>query len=165
MKPIKWVGLVAAMMLSWQCQADDFKLGYINTERVYREAAPVLALNKRLDQEFGPRREELKALQAKGKQLEALLVKPDLSEADRRNNQRELDSVIRDFNAKSASLNEDFNQRRSEEFAAFLERANQVVRNLGAQGHYDLILQDSVYGVYVNPKFDLTDTLLKALDK
>ncbi|BEV71033.1 MULTISPECIES: OmpH family outer membrane protein [unclassified Paludibacterium] len=162
MKPIKWVGLVAAMMLSWQCQADDFKLGYINIDRVYREAAPAQAIMKRLDQEFGSRREELKALQAKGKMLEAQLVKPDLPDAERKNDQRELDSVIREYNAKSASLSEDFNQRRAEEFAAFLQRANQVVRDIAEKGHYDLILQDSVY---VSPKFDLTDTLLKALDK
>ncbi|TDR73844.1 OmpH family outer membrane protein [Paludibacterium purpuratum] len=162
MKPNKWFGLAAGMLLAWQCQADDFKLGYVNIERVYREATPALAIMKRLDQEFGPRREELKGLQAKGKKLEAQLVKPDLPDSERKSDQRELDAVIRDYNAKSASLSEDFNQRRAEEFAAFLQRANQAVRDIAEKGHYDLILQDSVY---VSPKYDLTDTLLKALDQ
>jgi len=161
-KANKWLGLAAGLLLAWQCHADDFKLGYINIERVYREAKPALAIQKRLDDEFGARREELKGLQAKGKQLEALLVKPDLPDAERKGDQRELDALIRDYNAKSASLSEDFNQRRAEEFAAFLQRANQVVRDIAEKGHYDLILQDSVY---VSPKYDLTDSLLKALDQ
>ena len=162
MKPNKWWGLAAGMMLIWQCQADDFKLGYINIERVYREAKPAVAIQQKLDQEFGPRRDELNTLQAKGKKLEALLVRTDLPDAERKNDQRELDALIRDYNAKSASLSEDFNQRRAEEFAAFLQRANQVVRDIAEKGHYDLILQDSVY---VSPKYDLTETLLKALDQ
>jgi outer membrane protein len=162
-KPNKWWwGLCAGLLLAVQVHADDFKLGYINIERVYREASPALAIQSRLDKEFAPRRAELKSLQAKGKQLEAQLVKSDLSDTDRKNDQRQLDALVRDFNAKSAALSEDFNQRRSEEFAAFLDRANKAVRKIAEDGHYDLILQDSVY---VSPKYDLTDVLLKALDK
>lgn len=162
MKPNKWWGLCAGMLLALQVHADEFKLGYVNIERVYREAAPALAIQQRLDKEFAPRRAELKALQAKGKQLEAQLVRSDLSDAERKNDQRELDALVRDYNAKAAALSEDFNLRRGEEFAAFLDRANRVVRRIAQDGHYDLILQDSVY---VSPKYDLTETLLKELDK
>lgn len=162
MKTSKWLGLCIGALLALQVHADDFKLGYINIERVYREAAPAIEIQTRLEKEFAPRREELKAMQAKGKQLEAQLVRSDLSDTDRRNEQRELDALVRDFNAKSAALTEDFNQRRGEEFAAFLDRANQAVLKIAKDGHYDLILQDSVY---VDPKYDLTDALLKALDK
>jgi outer membrane protein len=162
MKSIKWVGLCVGLLLCMQSYADDFKLGYINIERVYREATPAIVIQKKLEAEFAPRRAELQVLQENGKKLEAQLVRNDLSDTDRKNDQRELDSLVRDYNAKSAALAEDFNQRRNEEFAAFLDRANQVVKRIAVDGHYDLILQDSVY---VNPKYDLTDALLKELDK
>jgi len=163
MKSMKWIGLLCAgLLLAQQGYAADFKLGYINIERVYREAAPAVAIQKKLDAEFATRRDELKTLQANGKKLEAQLVRNDLSDLDRRNDQRELDALVRDYNAKSAALSEDFNQRRNEEFAAFLDSANQAVKRLALQGQYDLVLQDSVY---VNPKYDLTDVLLKELDK
>lgn len=150
------------MLMATHAYADDFKLGYISIERVYSEATPAIKIQKSLQSEFAKRREELQALKDKGKKLEAELVRSDLAEETRKNDQRELDALIRDYDAKTAAFSEDFNQRRNEEFAAFLDRANQVVKQIAQQGHYDLILQDSVY---VNPKFDLTDQLLKELDK
>jgi outer membrane protein len=162
MKSIKWIGLCVGLMLTAQGFAADFKLGYISIERVYREAKPALEIQKRLDQEFSARREELKKLQAQGKTLEAQLVRNDLSDAVRKTDQRALDALVRDYNSKSATLSEDFNQRRNEEFAAFVQRANQIVKRLAVEGKYDLILQDSVY---VSPKYDLTEILLKELDK
>lgn len=162
MKSIKWIGLCFGLLLATQGYAADFKLGYVNIERVYREATPAIAIQKKLETEFAARRVELKTLQDNGKKLEAQLVRNDLSEVDRKNDQRELDALIRDYNAKAAALSEDFNQRRNEEFAAFLDRANQTVKRIAEQGQFDLILQDSVY---VNPKYDLTDVLLKELDK
>lgn len=162
MKPNKWLGLCVGMLLAVQVHADGFKLGYINIERVYREAAPVLVIQGRLAKEFAPRRAELVTLQSKIKQIEVQLVRSDLSDNERKNDQRELDALMRDFGAKSAALTEDFRQRRGEEFAAFLDRANRVVRKMAQDGHFDLILQDSVY---VDPKYDLTEALLKELDK
>lgn len=162
MKPIWWVALCAGLSLAVPVSAADFKLGYINIERVYREAKPAVDIQKRLEKEFAGRRTELKALQDKGKKLEAQLVRNDLSDAARKSEQRELDALIRDYNAKSAALSEDFNQRRNEEFAGLTERAGQLVKRLAADGQYDLILQDAVY---VNAKHDLTDALLKELEK
>lgn len=157
----KWLGLCVGLMLAWQCQAGDFKLGYINIQRVYREATSAVAIEQKLTQEFAARRAELTALQAKGKKWQAALADDSLPEATRKSMQKSLDAVVSDYNSKAASLAEELNQRRNDEFAGFLERANQVVRQLAEQGHYDLILQDSVY---VNPKYDLTDALLKQLD-
>jgi outer membrane protein len=162
MKSFKWVGLCLGMLFATQGFAADFKLGYVNIERVYREAKPARDIQQKLEKEFSSRRAELTVLQGKGKKLEAQLVRNDLADAARKNDQRDLDALIRDFNAKSAALSEDFNQRRNEEFAAFVDRANQVVKRLAVEGQYDLILQDSVY---VSPKYDLTETLLKELDK
>jgi outer membrane protein len=162
MKSFKLMGLCLGLLLSAQGFAADFKLGYISIERVYREARPALEIQKKLDKEFSGRREDLKNLQIQGKKLEAQLVRPDLSDAVRKSDQRALDALVRDYNAKSASLSEDFNQRRNEEFAAFVQRANQIVKRLAVEGKYDLILQDSVY---VSPRYDLTEVLLKELDK
>ena len=69
-------------------------------------------------------------MQNNGKKLEAQLVRGDLTDAARKNEQRELDALIRDYNAKAAALSEDFNQRRNEEFAAFVDRANRVVKRM-----------------------------------
>lgn len=142
--------------------ADGFKFGYVNTERIYREASPSLSIQKKLDKEFNGRRNELQKMEARGKELQSLLSRGNLSIEERKRYEREYASLDRDWRARTRELAEDFNQRRNEEFASVQERANQLLKQIAEQGQYDLILQDAVY---VNPKYDLTDTLLKALGK
>ena len=42
-----------------------------------------------------------------------------------------------------------------------LERANKVVKTVAEAEKYDLVLQEAVY---VNPKHDITDKVIKALN-
>ena len=41
------------------------------------------------------------------------------------------------------------------------DRANRVVREVAEQEKFDLILQEAVY---INPKYDITDKVIKALN-
>ncbi|GGY25567.1 OmpH family outer membrane protein [Paludibacterium paludis] len=157
-----WLIALLGLAIGSPALADGFKMGYISTERIYREGAPFVAIMKRLDKEFADRRNDLKRMESRGKDLEATLGKSALAPADRKNFERELDSLDREYRVKSRELSEDFNQRRNEEFSAMLERANRIVKSIAEKEQYDLILQDAVY---VNPKFDLTGKVLKELDK
>lgn len=162
MKSRAAVVFAALSLMSAVVFAADFKFGYVNTERIYREATPSLAIQKRLEKEFSARRDELKKMESRGKELQALLSRNSLSADDRKRYEREYASLDRDWRARSRELAEDFNQRRNEEFAAVQERANQLLKQIAQREQYDLILQDAVY---VNPKYDLTDKLLKELGK
>jgi outer membrane protein len=157
----KWL-IAGLALVSLQASAADFKLGFVNIERVYREAAPAIAIQKKLDKEFGDRRAELKKMEKRAKELEGLLAKGSLSIDDRKRYEREYAGLDRDYQAKARELSEDFNQRRNEEFASVQERANRVLRQIADREQYDLILQDVVY---VNPKYDLTGKVLKELEK
>jgi outer membrane protein len=53
------------------------------------------------------------------------------------------------------------NQRRSEEYAALIERANRVIRQLAETEKIDLILQDAVHA---SPRVDITDKVIRALN-
>ena len=67
-----------------------------------------------------------------------------------------------DAQARNRELRDSFTVRRNEEFASVLERANAVVLDIAKQDGYDLIVQEAVY---INPKYDLTDRIIKALDR
>lgn len=161
MKLYRWktVGLAAWFLCA---QAADFKFGYVDPNRLYREAAPAIAIHKKLDKEFATRRMELTRMASRAKELEGLLSKSSLANNDRKNYERELDGLERDYRAKNRELFEEFNQRRNEEFAAVQEQANRVLKQLAHKEHYDLILQDAVF---VNPSYDLTDKVIKELEK
>ena len=84
-----------------------------------------------------------------------------LADSDRTRRQRELSDLDRDFQRKQREFREDLNQRRNEELAQVLERANRVIRSIAEQRKYDLIVQEAVY---VNPRIDITDEVLKTLN-
>lgn len=154
--------LLPLALFSFGAAAADVKIGYVNTERVYREAAPALNAQKKLEREFATREAELKKLAARGKELEGLLAKNKTPSPERRQMERELESVDREYQAKARDFRDDLNQRRNEEFAAVQERANRVIRQMAEREQYDLILQDVVY---VSRTLDITDKVLKELGK
>ncbi|MFN4235783.1 MAG: OmpH family outer membrane protein [Vogesella sp.] len=149
-------------LASFGAAAADIKIGYVNTERVYREAAPAQNAQKKLEREFAPREAELKKLAARGKELEGLLARNKTPSPERRQMERELESVDREYQAKARDFRDDLNQRRNEEFAAVQERANRIIRQMAEREQYDLILQDVVY---VSRTLDITDKVLKELGK
>ncbi|HJV06149.1 MAG TPA: OmpH family outer membrane protein [Chromobacteriaceae bacterium] len=161
MNPLKWC-IVGVALLAAQTQAADFKFGFINTERVYREAAPAIAIQNKLDKEFSGRRGDLKKMETRARDLESKLAKNGLSSDERKRSERELAALDRDYRAKTREFSEDFTQRRNEEFASIQERANRAIKQIAEREHYDLILQEAVY---VDPKFDLTAKVLKELEK
>ena len=50
---------------------------------------------------------------------------------------------------------------KNEELSQVLERANKVVKQVAEAEKYDVILQEAVY---INPKHDITDKVIKALN-
>jgi outer membrane protein len=144
-------------------QAQELKIGYVNAERVLREAAPAKAAQAKLEAEFGKREKELNDVAAKLKAASDKLEKeaPTLSEAERNRRQRELVEQDRDFQRKRRELQEDLAQRKNEELAAVLERSNRVIKMIFDTEKYDLIVQDAVFA---SQKVDITKKVIDALN-
>ena len=155
--------LFGALAATAPAQADDFKVGFVNTDRVFREANTAKAAQAKLEQEFSRREKELidqgNALKAATEKFER--EAPTMSESQRQTRQRQLVDQDRDFQRKRREFQEDLSARKNEELAQVLERANKVVKQVAEQEKYDVILQEAVY---INPKHDITDKVLKALN-
>ena len=87
---------------------------------------------------------------------------PTLSESQRNTRQKLLVDQDRDLQRKRREFQEDLNARRNEELQSVIERANKIVKQVAEAEKYDLVLQEPV--VYVNPKHDITDKVIKALN-
>ena len=144
--------------------AQEIKIGFDGTERIFRDAAPAKAATAKLEQEFSKRDKDLQELAAKVKSTAERLDKegPVLAEAERNKRQRELGEMDRDFQRRQREFREDLNQRRNEELAVVLEKANKVIKQIAEAEKYDLVLQEAVY---FSPRIDITDKVLKALSK
>lgn len=156
--------LGAVIALAGICaSAQEFKVGVVNLDRIFREANSAKAAQTKLEQEFSKREKELGDL---GTQLKATSDKfereaPTLAESQRTVRQRQLVDQDRIFQTKRREFQEDLNTRKNEELQQVIERANKVVKTLAEAEKYDLILQESVY---VNPSHDITDKVIKALN-
>ncbi len=155
--------LAFALLFAGFVAAQEFKVGFVNTDKIFKEANTAKAAQAKLEQEFAKREKDLITL---GDTLKTGSEKfdrdaPTLSETQRNARQKVLLEQDRDFQRKRREFQEDLNARKNEELQAVLERANRVVRQVAESEKYDLVLQEAVY---INPKHDITDKVIKALN-
>ena len=158
--------LLLAFMLvavSSIASAQEFKVGIVNLDRIFREANSAKTAQAKLEQEFSKREKEINDI---GTQLKGAADKfereaPTLAESQRIARQKQLADQERDFQRKRREFQEDLTTRKNEELQQVIERANRVVKSLAEAEKYDLIVQEAVY---VNPKHDITDKVLKSLN-
>lgn len=143
--------------------AQEFKMGFVNTERIFREAASAKQAQAKLEQEFSKREKDLldagNALKAASDKLER--EAPTLSESQRVARQKQLVEQDRDFQRKRREFQEDLNARKNEEQQLVVERANRAVKQVAESEKYDVVFQEAVY---IHPKHDITDKVIKALN-
>jgi outer membrane protein len=157
--------LVAATLLAFTgaCAAADYKIGFVNTERLFREATPAKRAQAKIEKEFAARDAEIQKLAKQVRDLQASLDRDGatMADADRRNKERDLANQTRDLQRMQREFREDINLRKNEEISALQERANKVIQQIAESEKYDLILQDPV--VYASQRIDITDKVIKAL--
>lgn len=156
------VGVFAAAVVAGNVMANELKVGYVDTQRLFRDAPIAVKAQKRLDAEFSKRNQDLqkqaKTIQSLQEALEKEAV--TLAEKDRLAKERELGEQTRDFQRKQREFREDLSVRQNEEMAALLERAKRAVRQIAEAEKYDLVVQDAVY---FSQRLDITDKVVKAL--
>ena len=155
--------LLGTIAVAAPAQAQEFKAGFVNTDRIFREANTAKAAQAKLEQEFSRREKDLLDM---GNTLKTATDKfereaPTMAESQRAVKQRQLVDQDRDFQRKRREFQEDLSARKNEELSQVLERANKVVKQVAEAEKYDVILQEAVY---INPKHDITDKVLKALN-
>ena len=155
---------IAAVLCGWAlvASAQSPKIGFVNTERVFREAAPAKRAQQKLEREFAARNAELAKLEKQGRDLQAELERDNVTMTDpvRRDKERQLADVSRSFQRLQRELREDLNQRRNEALAGVQESATRVINQIAEQERFDLILQEAVFA---SGKIDITDKVIKAL--
>ena len=76
--------------------AADLRLGYVSTERVYREAKEAVTAQKRLESEFSAREKDLAAIAKRARDIQTQLETGKLSDGERKQKERDLLAIDRD---------------------------------------------------------------------
>lgn len=158
-----FVLLFAGLLAAGAMAADaEIKVGFVNGQRVINESPQAAKAKKKLEKEFEKRDQDLQKMAKQLQTLQDNLEKNGLtmSESDRRAKEREFNETNREFQRRQREFREDLNLRQNEEMAAIYERVNRVIKQVAEAEKFDLILQEAVY---VSPKIDLTEKVIKAL--
>jgi outer membrane protein len=156
--------LLLAVTLPAAAESADLKIGFVNTEKVFRDSQLAVKATKKLEKEFQSREQDIQKMVKQARDLQTYLEKEGLtiSEADRTKKQKDLANLSRDLQHDQRAFREDLNQRKNEEFAAVQERARKAILDIAEREKFDLIVENVVYA---SPKVDITDRVLKSLDR
>jgi outer membrane protein len=141
----------------------ETKIGFVNTERLLREAPLSVSAQKKLEREFAARDQELQKLAKQARDLKAQLDKDSvtMSDSERKAKERDLGNLNRELQRQGREFREDLNLRRNEELGHIQERARKAIQDIARVEKFDLIVEQAVY---VDPKNDITDRVMKALN-
>lgn len=155
---------ILGLSLAQPLYATELKIGFVSTERVFRDSVLVQKAQKKLEKEFASREQEIQKQVKQARDLQAYLEKESLTlpEIDRAKKERDLANLNRDIQRAQREGREDFNQRKNEEFASIHEKARNTIMDIAKKEGFDLIVENAVYA---SPRLDITEKVLKALER
>jgi len=160
-KKIVLIGLFM-MCVTGSAIAGGLKIGVVSVERILTKAPQVEAVNTRMLEKFGPKRDELKkmekdlqALQEKYKRNELVMTEDKLNDM-----KKKIIRKIQILKQKEMMLTQEISTMRNKELAKLQKSIRAIITKIAKKDKYSLVLSDGV--VYANKKLDITD---KVLDK
>jgi len=143
-------------------QEPTYKIGFVNTARVLKEAPQARRVEERLKAEFEPREAQLKQKRQEILALEDQLKSDStLSANARRKLEREIRLKVSQLKFLEQEFREDQNLRRNEEIRELQQVISKVLKMQGDDQKFDLILTEGVS--YVSDRIDITADTIEML--
>ncbi|MDQ1812298.1 OmpH family outer membrane protein [Massilia sp. CCM 9210] len=161
----KHIALLALCACSLaQAQNAPSRIGFVFTERLMTESKLAKAADAKIEAEFSKRQKAIQDTVARLKSMEAKFETdaPNLAELERTRRARELLDLEKDVQRTQREFREDLIQRKSEERGNIAQKAGKLIELIAEQEKLDIVLQESAW---TSPRIDITDKILKLLDK
>ena len=161
----KYSLILALLLINSNVLAEShfYKIGFVNTSRVLKEAPQARRVEELLRAEFEPREAQLKEKRQEILDIEGQLKSIDksISATTRRKLEREIRLKVSQLKFLEQEFREDQNLRRNEEIRELQQVIAGVLAQLGDSGKYDLILTEGVS--YVSDQIDITAEIIEML--
>lgn len=144
-------------------QAQDFKIGVVNVDRILRDSNVAKAAQAKLESEFLKREKDLNDALNSFKNAADKFDREaiTLSETQRVARQKQLFEQDRELKRRQREFQEDLGARKTEENQMLFEKAGRAVKQVAESEKYDMVLQEAAY---FNPKHDITEKVIKVLN-
>lgn len=154
--------LCLALTQTVSAQDSGYKIGFVNTARVLKEAPQARRVEERLKAIFEPREAQLKGERQEILALEEQLkMDGELDSNARRKLEREIRLKVSQLKFLEQEFREDQNLRRNEEIRNLQKVISNVLKKQGDDGKFDLILTEGVS--YVSDQIDITAETIEML--
>ncbi len=163
-KGLVLAALCASPLAQAQSQPPMGRIGFVFTERLMSESKLAKMADAKIQAEFSKRQKANDEMVAHFKQMSDKFDAdaPKLSDLERTRRTRELLDVEKDVQRMQREYQEDLFQRKNEERAAIAQKAFALIQQVAEQEHLDVVLQEAAWS---SPRVDITDKILKLLDK
>ncbi len=157
------IALACTGLFAGAVAAADGKIGVVNPQKILAQSQTAIAAQKKLQNYFKPREDEVNRLARNFKTRAAKYEKDSavMTESERIKQRNKLAEDERDIARKQRALVEERNQRSNEEAQIILSQAVKIIQQIAANQKYDVIIQDPVWA---NSKIDITDEVITRLD-
>ncbi|MCP4877882.1 MAG: OmpH family outer membrane protein [Gammaproteobacteria bacterium] len=156
------IPLALVVMQTASAQESGYKIGFVNTARVLKQAPQARKVEERLKAEFEPREAQLREKRQEILAMEDQLKSDDATTSNaRRKLEREIRLKVSQLKFLEQEFREDQNLRRNEEIRELQQVISKVLKKQGDQGKFDLILTEGVS--YVSDQIDITTETIEML--
>ncbi|WP_223469824.1 OmpH family outer membrane protein [Massilia soli] len=163
-KQLLLFALCAVPLAQAHAQAAGSRIAYVATERLMTESKLAKKADERIEAEFSKRdksiNEQIDNVRSLAEKFER--EAPKMTEIDRTRRTRELIDMEKDVQRKQREYREDLMQRKNEERANIATKAYKIIEQIAAQDQLDVVIYEAGW---FNPRIDITDKILKQLDK
>lgn len=147
--------------------AANNKVGFINLQRLVNESKMGKSAREDI---LKLRREKEKAVAAKQNQINRLRSEINtkgsaMSAAEKQDKVTTLQRLYKDFQRMVADAKEDISREDRELVALILKKADGVLKKIAKKKRFSIILKDPNAIGYLDPDVDITDLVLKELNK
>jgi outer membrane protein len=147
-----------------QAQNAPSRIGFVFTERLYTESKLAKIADAKIEAEFSKRQKAKMEMAARVKAMSDKFdaEAPNLPEPERTRRLRELLDIDKDLQRTEREFREDLMQRKNEERSIIAQKAYKLIEQIAEQEKLDVVLQEAAWS---SPRIDITDKILKQLDK
>ena len=145
-------------------QSAPSRIGVVFTERLMTDSKLAKEADAKIQAEFSKRQKANDDMVAQFKKMSDKFDAdaPKLNDLERTRRTRELLDMEKDVQRMQREFQEDLFQRKNEERASIAQKAYKIIEQIAEQDHLDVVLQEAAWS---SPRIDITDKVLKQLDK
>ena len=162
------VQIILAIVLTGCVFASDSeaKVGYIDLQRLVKESNMGSAARKEIEALRQQKEKEVFDKMQDIERLKSLLTAQadKLSETEKRDKYQQLQQLNKEYQRMVSDAKEEISQQDRQLVADILKKADNIIQKIAKQGRYTLILKDPNVIGYLDPKVDITEAVIEALN-